>query len=298
MTRDGDARRSELRSIGLRLRPTDRYLSIATNDERIERYIRTSYGGLVAPSVPREGTDRAVIATGRGPSTVTFNGVSLPRPSSAGGFDPLNSGAYLVDQFLWRSLARDATWLALYGCAVAYRGRVIALVGASGTGKTTLGLVLTRRGARLYGDEMILIHRRDAIATVIARRLAIRERTLALLDDDRLNAVVRASHQSTVGDERTYYVGCAALQEGLGDLPPPLPLGGLVVLRRGEGPSRLRPISRARAALGAASFLAARPGTLTEVAALVSVLGDAAAFDLTVGDPHAAAQLLLEAIDG
>jgi hypothetical protein len=285
-----DARRPSLRELGLHLSPTGRHLSIATDDERVERYVRTSYALAHVPSVPAS-ADRAVIVTATRPATVTFNGDPMPRPKSAAPSDPLNSGVYLVDQFLWRSLARDDTWLSIYGCAVALHGRTVVLVGPSGTGKTTLALALRRYGGCLYGDEMTVVHRRDATATAIGRRLAVRERSLALLGDERLSAVVRAGERYADGTGDTYYVCRRVLDAKVGTAPP-LPLGALVVLRRGDGATRLRTLSKAHAALAAAPYLGSRPGDLSEVGALGALLRDAAAFELSVADPHPGAALI------
>jgi hypothetical protein len=286
--------RPNLCEIGLQLRPTARSLAIATDDERVERYVRTSYALVLANGVPHD-ADRAELLTATRPVTATFNGVPLPRPKSASRTDPLNSGAYLVDQFLWRSLARDDAWLSLYGCAVALGERTVALVGASGTGKTTLALALRRHGGRLYGDEMIVVHRRDAVAGAIARRLAVRERTLALLADERLSALVRAGECLADAAGSTYYVCRRALDPSTENAPP-LPLAALVLLRRGTGATRLRKLSPAIAALEAASYLGVRPGNLSEVGALAALLRAAATFELSVADPHAAAALVAAAL--
>jgi hypothetical protein len=293
---DAGGRRSKLRGIVLQLTPTARYLSIGTDDDRIERYVRASYPELLADGMPPAAADRGIIRTGSPPATVTFNGRPLPRPKPNERRSPWSSGAYIVDQFLWRSVARDAAWLSLYGCAVALNGRVVVIVGPSGAGKTTLGLALTRLGGRLYGDEMIVIHRTSGLVAVIARRLAVRERTLAILGDPRLSAIVGASYHVTSGPERTYYVGRDALDESFAPMPPPLPLGALVVLKRGEGPVAVRAVSPACAALAAAPYFGSRPGDLSEVAELVGVLRGAATLELTATEPRAAAACLVEAL--
>ncbi len=291
---EGLARRPPLREIGLRLRPTARCLAIATDDERVERYVRTAYALALADGVPDD-ADRAELLTATRPATVTFNGAPLPGPKSASRAGPLDSGANLVDQFLWRSLARDDAWLSLHGCAVALGGRTVALVGATGTGKTTLALALRRHGAKLYGDEMVVVHRRDGVASAIARRLAVRERTLALLGDERLSALVRAGERFAGGAGSTYYV-CRRALDASTEHAPPLPLAALVLLRRGTGATRLRKLSPAIAALAASSYLGARPGNLSEVGALAALLRAAATFELSVADPHAAATLIAAAL--
>lgn len=62
----------------------------------------------------------------------------------------------------------------LHASLVAIEGRVIALVGAKGTGKSTLALALAQRGGQLLSDDVAAVSWRDGVCGVAVGRPAVR----------------------------------------------------------------------------------------------------------------------------
>jgi hypothetical protein len=272
-------RRPARRRFTLRLAPTRQTLCLTTDDARIERYIRATYGALMVdlPSPDPPADEAQLLAT------------ELPARRSL----HFRSGAYQVDQFVWHSLAGDADWMPVYGCTFTIGGRAAIVVGESGIGKTTLGLALTAFGARLGGDEMVLLHRSSRCVVALHRSLTVRTAGLAALVDERTADVVRR-HGTALGEKAA---GIVTLDPGTwGPLPGPRPLAAVVIAQRGESGPLLTPLSPARAAIGMRRYLMPRPRDLAGVAALAELIGAASSFALTMGRPRATARTLLDGI--
>lgn len=273
----------------LALEPTARTLDVETDDERVQRYVRTAYAKVVV-AVPDPGhvDDRGQLLRADSPPVVCFNGTALPRDTGS-----WSSDAYVVDQFVWRSLAGDCAWLPLYGCTIAFGGRAVIIVGPSGIGKTTLGLALAAAGAKLGGDEMVLVHRRTRTVTALRRALTVRGDCLPLIDDARISATV-GRFGEPLGDGTSGVVALDAAR--LAPLSEPQPLGAFVIAERGTDMPRLEPMSSARVALAVAPYVTPRPPDLSAVADLVDLFGPAAGFRLVLSGPRETAALLLERI--
>jgi hypothetical protein len=290
------ARCSTRRHIVLALEPTGRRLCIETDDVRIERYVRTAYRALLGSGSPGTGAlDYGRLFTARVPATVCFNGCALPDGRAEDGTQApwWSSGGYLIDQFVWRSLARDGDWTSLYGCVFTFGGRAAFVAGPSGVGKTTLGLALAAAGASFCGDEMILIHRRTKQTTALRRALSIRTESLERLDDQRISDTV-CRFAEPLGDETS---GIVALDPSrLGPLPAPAPLRAVILAESGDGAARLVPVSTARAAARLTPYLTERPMDLTGVTDVAELIAGAAAFRLSIGAPRETAAALLDGI--
>lgn len=274
----------------LQLAPTSRALRMVTDDARIERYVQTAYGNLLSDAM-MNATDTGIVTTAETPVRVLFNGVPIKREWSGPGTNPWRSGAYIVDQFVWRSLAKDSDWFALYGCAVIVDDRAIVLVGQSGVGKTTLGLALQRLGATLIGDEMVLVNRRTRLVATIDRRLSIRWGANDPLNDAVLAGLIR-DNASPIGSGTT---GFLALDRRIfGEKPGMAPLAATFVLtRNGELPT-VAPVSASRTVLTIAPYLGARPKNLDDIAYVFSVFAHGSCFTVNVGDPNETAEAMLE----
>jgi hypothetical protein len=288
--------RPSARHLVLALAPTGRRLCIITDDERIDRYVRTVYANLaVRAAVGDDPLDYGRLFTSRVPATVCFNGIALPGGRDGNAQPPpwWSSGAYLIDQFVWRSLALDAGWISLYGCTFSFAGRTSFIAGPSGAGKTTLGLALAAAGATLCGDEMVLIERATRRAAGLRRALTIRTPALERLGDARIADIVNR-HAHAVGDPTSGMVALDASH--LGSPAGPLPLGAVILAERGEGGARLEPVSTARAAARLTPFLTHRTGDLGTVSDVADALAGAPAYRLTLGEPHETAALVLGAL--
>jgi hypothetical protein len=260
-----------LHVLQLRLAPTSRYVRIVTDHDRVAAYVRSAYGDVVHQgSMPEDRTDEGVVLTATIPATVRFNAVPLPRDAPAAAKNPWASGAYVVDQIVWRALAADPDWIPIYACAVEIGGRAVILVGAGGVGKTTLGLALADRGAGFYGDEMVLINRRSRRVSAVSRRLILRAGTLELLG----NPAFRPSQ--------------------LGPAPPPAPLGAVMMLERGSGAPRLSQLSATRAAVVMRPYLGTAVADFNAFASLVQIISLNRCFRLVAGDPVATAAAIAE----
>jgi hypothetical protein len=255
--------------VTVQLKPTSRTVCIETDDELVERYVHTAYANVLADA-PTTITHTAALLTAPGASHVAFDGVAIPRDAEATG-TPWDSDTFVVDQFVWRALANDPDWMALYAGAVVIDGRAVLLVGDSGVGKTTLALALRCLGAGILGDEMALVHRRDHTVDAIDRRLSIR----------------RDGGGAALVDRRV-----------LGTSPAPAPLAATFIITRGTGAPQVAPVSAARTALTLASYLGARPKMLADVTAFARVLERGRCFALTLGDPSRSARTLLEVVRG
>jgi hypothetical protein len=273
----------------LQLTPTSRSLKIDTDDERVRSYVRAAYSHTLSEG---PATDAAAFFTEPDSAAVTFNGEPLPRAWPAGRKNPWESHVYIVDQFVWRTLARDADWLALYACALVINGRAVLLAGESGVGKTTLALALQRLGARVLGDEMALIHRRDFTVDAVDRALSVRSGTEDALDDPVMNAVIR-KRAAVVGDAENAFF--AVDRRTFGNAARPAKLAATFVVTRGSEP-RIAAVSPSRAALRIAPYAVRRPSGLDDVVGLADVLGAGRCFSLELADPNASARAVIAAL--
>lgn len=285
-----DVRRTQFRRVVLRLVPTARSLGIATDDDRIADYVRLVYGCLIDESAPHRVTDHAELLTAP-PALMRFNNARLQPDVTDDRRPPeWSSGAYLVDQCVWRSLGRDPRWLAVYGLAFAWRGRAALVAGPSGVGKTTLGLALSARGAELYGDEMILVDRDRREVTGLARTLTLRPGSIERSGNTRLTALALAGGRRLDANDETIALDPSALAFRAA----PLPLVMVALAARGDGEPTLQLISNLRAALRLGAFVTPRPAGLEDVGAVHELLAGVRTCTLTLADPAATAERLLE----
>jgi hypothetical protein len=290
----GAVRRSVAPAVLLDLYPTSRRLLLTTPDPRIEHYVRTAYRRSIVSEELVPGADRAIVTVAPAPAAATFNGKPLADPGIVrDARSPWRSGAYLVDQCVWRALRADGDWDPIYGCAVRVGNRAVLIVGESGVGKTTLCLALSRLGAAIYGDEMVLVHRRTRAVTAIPRALTIHVGSFALFDDD---AFCRRIRRRAVPVEALANGVSSVDARVLGPPPAPVTLRAVVIVKRGSGDTKLAPLRPAHAAMMLAPHLAERPSDLSAVGRVAARLSSIAAFRLTLERPGAAAAALVEGL--
>lgn len=75
--------------------------------------------------------------------------------------------------------AREDGWFRLHMALVEVAGRRVALVGRSGSGKSTTTVALAVRGAKVYGDDVVFV--RDGQTIALPRPLHLREGAAARL---------------------------------------------------------------------------------------------------------------------
>jgi len=169
----------------------DRTIVFTTDSSDVMRYFQATYRRLMtdgaAPHAPRDVA--AIIYSDETTPRVTFNGAPVEMSSKR--LDSPFHAAFHGSSKLFRlSMRLGGAWQSVYAAAVRVKNRAVLIAAPTNTGKTTLALELIRRGARLYGDEFVCIRTSDNVACAFPRTLMIREKTLALVTDARLNASV------------------------------------------------------------------------------------------------------------
>lgn len=256
------------------LAPTAQALEIVTDAAHIARYVELVYA---RPHGSRPAVaHRAEFLTATRPVAITFDGTSIAPPFPLPPDHPWQSAAYVCDQLVRRALAKDREWVTLYGSAVALHARSVLLLGSSGSGKTTLALALAVRGARLYGDEMPLLHRTTGRLSAFRRPLLVREGSLAALERRELVECIAASPTLAASGPTVYAYDFEAFAT---DVPLPLAAAFLIA---GTHP-------------GQAAVRELREGLLPP--RLAGTLKGTPCYRLDVGEPFATAALVERTVD-
>lgn len=223
-----------------------------TNDPSIDEYVARACARLSLDSKERLdpwALDEGAILWDGQAGAVWFNGrrISLPADTR----DPLETGIRGVGALLAQAFRRLRRQQALYAVGVAKGDACIAVAAASGTGKTTLALELLRRGWSAFGDEFLLLDRETLIVEGVPLALMVREPSLAVLGDKRLERLTqRGNLVSRMGGVRTWHDLDIERAFGRGALAAPRPLTHLVIFERSDNAvSSLESVSPATATL-------------------------------------------------
>jgi hypothetical protein len=146
--------------------------------------------------------------------------------------EPWSWQRFLVGRVLpWAAVLRGHE--VLHAAALGWGGRAIAVVGATGTGKTSVAVQLVTRGLEFFTDDVLALERRDGdiVAHPGAGIASIRD-----AERDAMPADILARLGKVLGHSgKTYLeIGCAAR---------PQPLGALYFLARGHSAS-IEPLER------------------------------------------------------
>lgn len=111
------------------------------------------------------GADYTALRRAGGYYTVTYGGQTYDTES------PLMD----IHRQLFEHASYDRSVLALHGAAVAWKGRAVALLAATGSGKTTLTSYLTANGYGYLTDDCVLIDRETLVVYPSVTPLHLRE---------------------------------------------------------------------------------------------------------------------------
>lgn len=183
----------------------------------------------------------------------------LPGPGWGGALPHAFYGTVVAHLLAWRGL------IPMHGCAVAVDGRAVLIVGAAGTGKSSLTAGLIAAGAALVSDDLSAVAFDPATgggATILPGRTTIRLDPLVAdwIDGERLALPARDSR------------GKAVLRPRALSGPGALPLAGVIVL--GLGPGSTTPLTRAAlltSHLFRPAWMAALPNSVARTRALLAL---------------------------
>jgi hypothetical protein len=269
---------------------------ISSDSLEIMAYIGNAFARTrrAAPSgsVP---LDRAEITVSPQRRGIRFNGEPIELPPEEIATD-IQLGWYGSSRLFRESFRRTPAWRGFHGAAVRIGKSAVVLVADSGAGKTTLALALLARGASFYSDEFVFVRRHDRLVWGYPRTLFVRRGTLALVADERLNALCTpADARLTSGGPVWDFVDVAAAF-GPDVLAEPAPLGAIVLLTRPDEPREpaLEPIPATLAALDISPRLNRGETGFGRVTDLAETLSGTPAYRLTLGAPAPTAALLWE----
>lgn len=141
----------------------------------------------------------------------------------------------------------------LHAAGVELAGGMVLLLGAPGSGKSTIAAHLLANGHRLWGDDLVRFATPDGTFSAVPRSLKLDSKSLN--DIELFRRICLRQDVGTLIAPDTYYVSPAAVRDSW-EAPPERPRA-LVVLDAAQhtGPVRLTPVSAAQAALQATQTL-------------------------------------------
>lgn len=275
-----------------------RTLIIETDHPEVAAHISRAYARMVtADAGKNEHRDLGVISQKDAGFSVTFNGEELVFTGSR---QPTNAfrAAYYGSSKLFRlCFRRNEEFRALYAASLRFGNQAVIIAARSETGKTTLALALIARGAKFYGDEFVFVRRADRAVFAFPRTLMIREPTLALLADARLQAACEAVPPRCSGNIRIWDHIDVADVFGEDVYAEPAPLGAVVALERApDGRARAQRISPAVAAGKLRSRLSADGDGFEKITTLAELFVNIPCYELLAGDVHETASALVAAL--
>ena len=271
----------------------ERTLVVRSDTPEIMEYFSAAYRRAVVP-VPvciDDRTDSGAILAGNGETWLEFNG----QPVEQTGDKPTTNfrlAFYGASKLIRLSFRQNGAWRSLYAAALRLGDRAILVSADSGIGKTTLALELMRRGARLYTDEFAFVRRDDGFVSGLPRALMIRERTLAIFGDPRLQKVCEASQPRTPHGDRVWDNIDAGDVFGDDVFATPAPLAAAFMLHRADGPPKSEPASPAVAAVDFTQRLNADAAGFARFVDTTEMLARTPCYRVTAQTPAAAADTI------
>lgn len=276
----------------------ERTLLIETNHPEILPYVRTVYARLRKPDADHgDDCDRGAIAQTDAGFAVTFNGERVSFVDSKRPTNPFRAAFYGSSKLFRLSFRRNPDYHSLYAAALRIDDRAVLIAAHAHTGKTTLTLELLARGARLYGDEFVFVRKRDREVSGFPRTLMVREPTLALVCNQRLNELCMSSPARHVFGHRVWDSVEAADVFGEDVYAEPAPFGAFVVLERAaDGRARVGRLSPAVAAVKASPGFNIRKEGFFRIGDLAELLAAIPCYHLLAGGVGETGSALLSAL--
>jgi|GEM_PF-3050673 len=208
---------------------------------------------------------------------------------------PLRAAYHAVREVFARFAGETPHGIAFYGALCALDGYAVLLLGPTTIGKTLLALHLAYGGrARFLGDDTALVSAMRDEAFAMPRRPSLRESALALLPDRVAQSIAACSTSFTTDLGRFWYALDAKALGGIEPCMQAYPLRAVCVLRARTERTSVRRIEPARGVKLAAQRAYARPVSLAQTALLRRALRRAAFFEVGLGAPEEAGELLAE----
>ena len=213
--------------------------------------------------------------------------------------DPvLLRGAYHAAREIFARFATEAPdTMAFYGALCALFGGAVLLLGPTASGKTLLALHLAHAGARFLGDETALLAPSSGEMRAMPRRPALREHDVEFLPSEPMRSAVAASESFFQTERGRFWY---ALDEqalcGIEPSAAAFPLRAVCVIRERGTSSAVRRLEKNDGLKQLAQRAYQRPSSLSEAGALQRATRRASFFELTLGDPQSAADLLISEV--
>jgi hypothetical protein len=215
---DGNARALVFDFFGQAVRVTCDHDAVASALATI--YERQRHPG--PPPAPAD-LDVSVSSVGQGGPRVTVGGRTVRAPDAAS----LLHYAHLVLVNAAAAACQKAR--VLHGCAVERDGRAIAVLAASGGGKSTVSVEMVRRGWRLLSDDFVVLGP-DGVVRPFLRRVNLLDDTLAMLGlqppPGALSVPGPGGHHKWMVDIEALFPGATGAPASLGALFVVTPAGG------------------------------------------------------------------------
>ena len=144
-------------------RPFQDQITVKTDCRQFASQLAIQYGQYARQG--NRAADYTALRRAGGYYTVTYGGQTYDTES------PLMD----IHRQLFEHASYDRSVLALHGAAVAWKGRAVALLAATGSGKTTLTSYLTANGYGYLTDDCVLIDRETLVVYPSVTPLHLRE---------------------------------------------------------------------------------------------------------------------------
>lgn len=268
-------------------------LALTITDPSSAHLVHRAYAGFKAVG-GRAATHAGAMVRSGGRLSLRFDRHELRVAENASKGEPMLGAFYGAREIFARFAAAQPGALALYGTLVDIGGKAVLLLGPSGSGKTLLAMHLASQGARLLGDETVLLDMRCGMVCAIPRRASLRESALDHLPDT-LRARVECDPDCVATNRGRLWYALSPQTIGGGEPSArTYPLHAVCVLSGRADSTIIEPIELGRAAPAIGARAYARPARLSEAGALRRALRGVCCYNVMLGAPAQSAAMLAQ----